>query len=155
MGRTIEQLASREVSGKAVFNNRFVVEIAENVHVHYRNLRIVLSVEDWVEMAKGMKDSLERWNKLGSPEPKEGQHIELCRKHVASKPLLDDKITVNLNRNLYIENEGKIYSDGNELTDPTYIHLKSRDFRLEFPIGEFKQLAEAVKEADTCLAQPS
>ena len=51
MGHTILPLADRKLGEKAIFNNRFVVEIAETVHVHYRNLRINMSLRDWFEMA--------------------------------------------------------------------------------------------------------
>lgn len=147
MGQTIVQLANKNVSGKAVFNNRFVVEICEKVHVHYRNLRIIQSLSDWVEMARGMADSLKRWEKLGKPEPKEGIHFELCRKEVANEPLFDDSVAINLNRNLYPLHEGKIFAEGSEIQDQRYIHLKVRDLRLELSIDEFNQLSEAVLEA--------
>jgi len=151
MGHTLLPLADKKIGEKAIFNNRFVVEIAETVHVHYRNLRINMSLVDWESMARGMSDSLRRWMERGKPEPKEGQHIELCRKEVASVPLNSDYCKVNLNKNLYAENEGRIYADGAELDEAQYIHLKLRDLRLELTKEEFKVLAEAVREASDAL----
>ena len=151
MGHTILPLADRKLGEKAIFNNRFVVEIAETVHVHYRNLRINMSLRDWFEMASGMADSLKRWRDRGSQEPKEGTHIELCRKEVARSPLNSDFCKVNLNKNLYLQNEGKIYAEGAEFDKERYIHVKIRDLRLEFSEEEFKILAEAVKEASDVL----
>lgn len=147
MGHTRENLAKRELSNQTIFNNRFVVEIAEKVHVHYRNLRIVLSLQDWIELCKGCADALERWKKRGCPEAKEGVHIELCRKKVATEAV-NEGVKVNLNDNLYVMNEGKIFSLGAEFKDKIYIHLKYRDLRLEMPLEEFKTFASAVKEAD-------
>jgi len=147
MGQTLQKLSKKELTEKAIFNNRFVIEICEKVHFHYRNLRLILSKEDWIELAKGCKDSLERWTKLGSPEPKEGVHIELCRKEVAKQPLFDNEIAINLNKNLYEVNEGKIYSEGAGLDGKTYVHLKIRDQRLELKPSEFMQLADAIIEA--------
>ena len=147
MGQTLLPLADKKIGEKTIFNNRFVVEIAETVHVHYRNLRINMSLTDWVSMARGMADSLKRWQDRGKPEPKEGTHLELCRKDVATVPLNSDYCKVNLNKNLYAENEGRIYSDGAELDDAQYIHLKIRDLRLELTKDDFKILADAVKEA--------
>lgn len=151
MGKTLLALADKKLSEKAIFDKRFVVEIAETVHVHYRNLRINMSLTDWVSMARGMSDALKRWADRGKPEPKEGQHIELCRKEVATVPLNSDYCKVNLNKNLYAENEGRIYADGAELDDAQYIHVKWRDLRIECTKEEFKIMAEAFKEASDAI----
>lgn len=151
MGQTIEALASRKVSGEPVFANRFVVEVCEKMHVHYRNLRLLLSLPDFLEVAKGMRDALSRWEAMGKPEPSQGTHIELCRKQVAQFPLSNDSLNVNLNKNLYAENEGKIFAEGAGLTDPRYIHLKIRDIRLELTLEEFRELVETVREAKESL----
>lgn len=151
MGKTLLALADKKISEKAVFDKRFVVEIAETVHVHYRNLRINLSLPDFISMARGMADSLKRWEERGKPEPKEGKHIELCRKEVATVPLNSDYCKVNLNKNLYAENEGRIYAEGAELDDELYVHLKVRDLRLELTKKDFKELASAVKEASDAI----
>jgi hypothetical protein len=151
MGQTIEKLAERKLEGKAVFNNRFVVEVCEKIHVHYRNLRIILSLKDWIEMAYGMKDALSRWEKMGKPETSAKTHIELCRKVVATEPISDDIIAINHNKNLYALHEGKIFAEGSELVDQTYVHLKIRDQRIELSLSEFNQLADAVKEAKETL----
>lgn len=147
MGLTIDKLSSRKVTGNPIFHNRFVVEICEKVHVHYRNLRLLLSLQDFLEVARGMRDSLSRWEAQGRPEPKQGTHIELCRKQVAQFPLSPDSLAINLNKNLYLENEGKIFAEGAELEEPRYIHFKIRDVRLELTLTEFKELSEAVLEA--------
>jgi hypothetical protein len=87
----------------------------------------------------------------GKPEAKKGQHIELCRKEVATVPLDSDYCKVNLNKNLYAENEGRIFAEGAELEDELYIHVKVRDIRLEFRKDEFKVFAEVIKEAADAL----
>lgn len=148
MGQTIRNLSTKEVAGNPIFNDRLVVEICEAVHLHYRNLRIILSMRDWVELAKGLSDSLSRHNSLMNPSPKEGTHIELCRKKVAQSPIGNNEIKINLNNNLYKQHEGRIFAEGANLQDPDYIHLKIRDLRLELTHDEFRALTEAVKEAN-------
>jgi hypothetical protein len=147
MGHTLLPLANKKLNACAIFNNRFVVEIAETVHVHYRNLRINLSLTDWISMAQGMSDALKRWKDRGSPEPAQGTHIELCRKEVVKYPIDLDICKVNLNKNLYLQHDGKIFAEGAGLEDEQYIHLKIRDLRIELTKEDFKVLAEAVKEA--------
>jgi len=97
-------------------------------------------------MAKGLIAAMERWQKLGQPEPEKGQHLELCRKKVATMPY-NEGIQVNLNQNLYNANKGKIYAEGAEFEEETYIHFKVRDLRIEMSIKEFEDLSNAVTEA--------
>jgi hypothetical protein len=146
MGRTKKELSKSELSDKTIFNNRFVVELCENVHLHYRNLRINLSMGDFVEIAKGCSQALERWQKRGCPQTGKGRHVELCRK-VVGKDTLNDGIKVNLNYNLYPQHKGSIFAEGANFEDKEYIHLKVRDLRLEMSKKEFEVLANAVEEA--------
>lgn len=142
MGQTIEKLASAPLTGKAIFNNRFVIEICERVHVHYRNWRITQPLDEFITMAEGFIQAYERWKKRGCPGTGNGVHIELARKKVAIVDESND-IVINLNRNLYKENEGSIFSEGSQFTeDEYYIHLKIRDTRIELSIPEFKLLIE-------------
>lgn len=147
MGHTIKPLASVEISQKSIFNNRFCIEICEKVHTHYRNLRIVQSLDDFITMASGFSDSLDRWKKRGCPGTSKNRHVELCRKQIA---ITDESnlIQVNLNDNLYNKNEGGIFSLGADFTDEKYIHLKIRDIRLEMSLNEFKEFANVVAQAN-------
>lgn len=146
MGRTLQKLSERTVSKKCVFNNRLVIELCEKAHIHYRNFRIVQSLDDFINTAEAFVSALDRWKKRGCPGTGVGQHIELCRKKVAIADE-SDKIVINLNENLYNKNEGGIFAEGAEFTDEKYIHLKLRDYRIEMSINDFKELADAVSEA--------
>jgi hypothetical protein len=143
VGQTIQKLSQRSLKRPAIFDKRFVVESCEDFHVHYRNLRINLGFQDWKSFGKGVADSFMRWVRKGSPV---GGHSELCRKQVASNPK-NDGIMINLNKNLYKGNQGKIFSKGTDLPDDEYIHFKYRDLRLEMTLEEFKEMAECFKEA--------
>lgn len=149
VGQTLKPLASKE-TGPAIFDKRFVVELCEKIHVHYRNLRVLLSPQDFTSVARGMADALKRWEAQGSPEPDPKTHIELCRKEVAQSEQ-GKGIQINLNRNLYKANEGRIFSEGAEFSEPIYIHLKIRDLRLEMSLDEFNALHEAVNEASEAM----
>ena len=146
MGHSLFKLAKREIPNKSIFHNRFVVEIAEKVHFHYRNLRISLNLSDYLELCRGCVASIERWGKLGQPEPVKGVHIELCRRKVATDAV-NDGIQVNLNENLYNHNKDKIYAVGADFDEKRYIHLKIRDVRIELSIKEFEEVADAIAEA--------
>lgn len=145
MGRTLRNLSRRTLPDKAIFNNRFVVEICESVHVHYRNLRINLSLSDWRGLCDGFKSSLTRWIARGEPQTGKTSHIELTRKTVAGEK--EREVLINLNHNLYKCNEGRIFSEGSDLKDDLYIHFKIGDLRLEFTTEEFGVISDAIIEA--------
>jgi len=149
LGQTIKNLANEKLNNPAIFNNRFVVESCEDFHFHYRNLRIRISYADWPQFAKGFSDSYLRWEKQGRPF---GKHTELCRKMVATIPK-DDGVQINLNKNLYKQNEGRIFSEGTDLKDDEYIHVKIRDMRLEFTKDEFLKLADCFIKAKEALTK--
>lgn len=145
MGQTIVNLASRKLESVPIFSKRFVIEICEKMHVHYRNIRIVQTLDDFINMAEGFASALERWKKRGCPGTG-SRHIELCRKQVAVSDF-SDTVQVNLNKNLYLENEGTVFSEGAEFKDEKYIHVKIWDTRLELSLAQFKTICEAFNEA--------
>jgi len=147
MGRTLEPLAKVSVGKKSIFNNRMVIELCEKAHIHYRNVRIVQSLDDFISTAEAFVSALDRWKKRGCPGTGVNQHIELCRKKIAISDE-SDTFQVNLNENLYKKNDGGIFAEGAEFNeDDKYIHIKLRDIRLECSVSEFQKIAEAIKEA--------
>ena len=146
MGKTLINLSQRKIDKPSVFPNRFCVEICESVHVHYKNLRLIMPMRDFISFSEGVTASVARWKQRGEPSPSKELHIELCRKHIEGEESNND-IKVNLNENLYKHNEGRIFSEGSGIKDERYIHLKIRDIRLEMSVDEFKELAHAVEEA--------
>lgn len=145
MGQTIRTLAVKPLPEKSVFHTRFVIEVCEAVHVHYRNLRILLSLPKFLTIAAAFKDALERWTRRGEPETRKGTHIELARLNISADD--DAMIRINLNRNLYPEHDGKIFAEGAEIKEDNYIHVKIRDLRLEMSIEEFETIKMAFEEA--------
>jgi len=146
MGRTLKPLVNKKLDKEPIFSNRFVIELAEAIHIHYRNLRLTLSLQDFKEIANGFITSLNRWNSRGRPEPKQEQHIELCRKKIAFDPH-NDGIKVNWNENLYKQNKDKIYAEGTNFDEDTYCHVKLRDLRYECTMNEFNEIVDAFVEA--------
>lgn len=146
MGHTLKQLSKRELPQTAIFDRRFVIEVCEKIHFHYRNIRLNLSLTDWIELCQGCIKAFDRWQKRGNPEPGK-KHIELCRRKVGTETY-NDGIQINFNKNLYNLHKNDIYSAGASLEDEEYVHVKIRDIRIELTKQEFKVLAEAVNEAE-------
>jgi len=105
------------------------------------------TIHDWVNMAEGFKDSLERWKKRGCPGTSKERHIELCRKKIISESDTNT-ILINLNKNLYLQNKGAIFAEGADFEELKYIHLKVGDLRIELSLDQFKELSSAIKEAE-------
>ena len=150
MGQTLTPLSQNKLTGPPIFKSRFVVEICEKVHTHYRNLRLVNTMHDWVNIAEGFKDALERWKKRGCPGTNKQRHIELCRKKIYSEADTDT-VLVNLNKNLYPQHDGMIFAEGADFDEERYIHLKIGDIRIELSITQFKEVASAIREAESKL----
>lgn len=146
MGQTIESLSRREISDRTIFNNRFVIELAENVHIHYRNLRIILGLEDFKKIGNGCSNAFQRWRSLGNPIPDKNKHIELAR-HSLSDSSYNAGIQINLNKNLYKLNTGKIFAEGAGIDEDEYIHVKMHNLRLELTKKDFCTFADAIAEA--------
>lgn len=144
MGQTIRELHQSKLPGKAIFPKRFVIEVCEKFHVHIRNLRLLLDSTDFLNVAEGFRDALERWKKRGSPQPTGKNHIELCRKTV-----IDDELDfrINLNKNLYNSHKDMVFSDGAEFSEETYIHLKIGDVRVELTLDQFKEVSNGITRA--------
>lgn len=151
MGQTLKELSKRELTEPQVFDKRFVIELCEKFHIHYRGLRILLSETDFVSIADGFIKAFKRWEGVGKMSPGEGTHIELCRKRVADDPQGVPGIAINLNRNLYLANEDRVFSEGANFFEPVYVHLKIRDLRHELSLDEFNALHDAVVEAKATL----
>lgn len=149
MGQTLRTLAKKDLKKNKVFDKRFVVELCELIHIHYRNLRIVLDLKDWKELARGCADSLRRWFNMDSPALGR-KHIELCRKAI-NEEQVKETMMINLNRNLYKKYADKVFADGNRLEEDNYIHFKYRNLRLELTVEEFKEMAELFADASSTL----
>jgi hypothetical protein len=79
MGRVAKIIAQGEV-GKPLFNRRACIDLCENVHLHYRNLRLEFPKEEFLallDMLRGL-DPKEIANFPYAPEAfKEAARIEL------------------------------------------------------------------------------
>lgn len=69
MGHVYRVLAQAEIESEpAHFPKRFVIEDCENIHIHFRNLRIELSVREFIQFTEGMCEALDEFRDFGEPE---------------------------------------------------------------------------------------
>lgn len=137
MGFTRKVLAKKELSKESVFyTDKFVIEIAESIHIHLRNFRLELSIEEWKLFAKGVIISYVNWWRKGKPGY---QSPENNWKLFKSKinPVAGKGDSSVLTNDMRIELQ--------EFAD--YIHFHFRTTKYEFTINEFLEFADEVTKA--------
>jgi hypothetical protein len=77
MGKVILPLSEGELSEKTIFDKRFVIECCETFHLHWRNLRLELSAENWLQLVDAFETGIAKWRAHGSP--RSHPHLELAR----------------------------------------------------------------------------
>jgi len=66
MNPFVVELDKDELSPKPdLYSQKFVIEdnIGEGIHIHYRNMRFEMSISEFKEFSKGIKNALEELNK--------------------------------------------------------------------------------------------
>ncbi len=149
MGHVKKILASKRIQPIPTFySDKLAMELAENFHLHLRNLRIEWDSVEFEKIAKMFCEALEKWNKFGRPTSKEyswldGSYYPLGDDKIPPIPgLFDNGIT---NDELRIEIQK--WAD--------YVHLHYKELRIEFSVEEFNEFTEVVLEAARKLGQYS
>ena len=58
MGKVILPLSEGELSEKTIFDRRFVIECCETFHLHWRNLRLELSADNWIQLVEAFETGI-------------------------------------------------------------------------------------------------
>lgn len=125
MGEIIKNLSFMFSNEESLYSSSVRFESAEKIHFHWRNLRIILSEEQFESLFKCSAESFKKFNDIDRISG-EGNGI-----------LLDDKkLTENTEKDISIE-----------LIKNNVVHFHFKDLRLELKIGEFLDLCEVFKVA--------
>lgn len=143
MGRNKRHLSEQKLNSKTIFPNRMIAECDETIHIHWRNLRLEMSDEDFVEFANMIIKAYSSY-KMKDLHTKEGQHIELAIGRV-NNPVKSSDFKIDEQVNLY-----KIlnYPHSEFYEEDDFIVIRLRDLRIEMSKEEFGKIAGVVKEAD-------
>ena len=133
MGHNLQILASKKIAPKSHWGcNWFQTERAEEIHLHIRNMRILLGIKELEIFCKGMAQCWSEFQKLGKGL---GQPFDL------------------LHRNKDLPQAATFDSElfQIELQDPVYegdmVHFHYRNFRFHFTKKEFEEFAQVTYEA--------
>lgn len=146
MGHCKKILNFDTVGGISTFYSDLLsIEVAENIHLHLRNLRIEMDHVEFAAVCKALRVAYANWGKAGKPETRD--FLRLYRTRISPIPSLWNSNTANDETRVELQH----WSD--------YVHLHHRNIRLEFSVREFLQFASLVDEAkaellETCEQEP-
>ena len=115
----VKKLIKEFVVRKPHLNKRFTIELCENVHLHYRNLRLEFSKNEFIQILKLLKtldeDEIDSF-KYGSDKFKSLIKV----KTLPSETEWNDRLQI-------------------EEQEEGHYHIHYRNFRIEFSKEEFKE----------------
>jgi tRNA A-37 threonylcarbamoyl transferase component Bud32 len=145
MGKVIRHLAEGTVPDKTIFDRRFVAECCETFHVHWRNLRLELSPENWKQMLAAFLEADRVWRANGSPD--KHPHLELTRFLRSGDTLNGTSVGAELCENLYKTAPPPFGTDAEFYEEDEFVHFHYRDLRVEMSVEDFLAFSAVMAEA--------
>lgn len=148
MGRVQKILAQVELPERDKHNCRVFIDLAESVHIHYREHRLVFDTDEFFAVTKAFTEAAEKLEdriisgyKIGTNYSTEiigGKQTEPMNIKTPHKSLFNNRMVIEKN-----------YPD---VIDGIHIHY--RDYRLVMDnLETFRRFCECVKEAQISLDQ--
>ncbi|MBX2989653.1 MAG: glycosyltransferase [Bacteroidetes bacterium] len=143
MGKTLLPLVAAKIPKKTIFDKRFVIECCETFHFHWRNLRLELTHENFLDFVATFEQALHNWRNAGSPSS--APHFEMGRMRIANPICTPDDFKIEVCENLYKTHETS--KDSHFLEEDTFVHMHYRDLRVEMANNDFLRFAGTVRAA--------
>ena len=127
-------LSHKELEPRHLYATRFLSDLCENIHFHYRNTRFEFSVKEWCEFITAVHIFYMGLDLIIEEEDYEEGEFGAQKE-------------INFDRQIAADSE---YFPNRFLIEWTYdntYHIHYRDFRLEVTEGEFKSICDAFEEA--------
>ena len=148
MGAIKTVLDQRELPERELHNSRLFIDLSENVHIHFREIRLMFSVPEFFEFSDVLRESageVRRWL-ARHPEYREQQVFDglLVAGGVRRQttPLLKSP---KPHESTYFPNRLQIELQEESVIDSVHIHF--RDYRLAMSIECFREFARGMREA--------
>jgi hypothetical protein len=148
MGAILKILSKRELPGRELHNSRLFVDLSENVHIHFREIRLMFGVEEFFEFtgvitqsAKEVKKYLKKHPGYKEQEVFDGLLVAGGEKRQVT-PL---QKSPQPHESKYFPNRLQIELQEEKVIDAIHIHF--RDYRLVMNIGTFREFVHGMKEA--------
>jgi hypothetical protein len=148
MGEIKKILLQKDLPERELHNSRMFVDLSENIHIHFRELRLMFGVEEFVEfcsiLGEGAKDIKKYLKK--NPGYKEQEVFDgILIGGGAKRQLIPLQMSPEPHTSKYFPNRLQIELQDESVIDAIHIHY--RDFRLVMTITTFREFVDGMKEA--------
>ena len=148
MGAIEKVLSERELPERELHNSRLFVDLSENVHIHFRELRLMFGAAEFFEFTDIVKESAKEVKKYLKKHPgyKEQEIFDgLLVAGGIKRQTTPLQKSPKPHQSKYFPNRLQIELQEEKVIDSIHIHL--RDYRLVMNIETFRELANGMKEA--------
>ncbi len=148
MGAIHRILTERTLPERERHNSRLFVDLSENVHIHFREIRLMFGVDEFFEFAGVLQQSareVKRYLKR-HPEYREQEVFDgLIVAGGRERQLAPLQASPQPHQSKYFPNRLQIELQEEEVIDAVHIHY--RDYRLVMNIATFRAFAAGMREA--------
>lgn len=148
MGAIKKIMCNKELPERELHNSRLFVDLSENIHIHFREIRLMFGVEEFFEFFDIVKEGARDIKKYlrRNPDYKEQEVFDgILVGGGAKRQIIPLKKSPKPHESKYFPNRLQIELQEEGVIDAIHIHY--RDYRLVMNIQTFRELANGMKEA--------
>ena len=148
MGKVKLNLDEIQLPDREAHNSRMFVDLCENIHIHYREFRIVFSLDEYFEFVDILTRSTEDVRSYLALNPDYREGIYPTTLMVAGGPAQQRKLLQNSpqpNQPVYFARDFVIELQDQSVIDEIHVHW--RDYRFALPREHFKLIADSFARA--------
>ncbi len=148
MGAIKKILFNKELPSRELHNSRLFVDLSENIHIHFREIRVMFGVEEFFEFFSVLKEGardIKRYLRR-NPGYKEQEVFDgILVGGGAKRQIIPLKKSPKPHESKYYPNRLQIELQEESVIDSIHIHY--RDYRLVMNLETFREFADGMKTA--------
>lgn len=148
MGAIKKVLSERELPERELHNSRLFVDLSENVHIHFREIRLMFGVEEFFEFTDVIRESAKEVKKYlkKHPDYKEQEVFDgLLVAGGIKRQTTPLQKSPKPHESKYFPNRLQIELQEEKVIDSVHIHY--RDYRLVMNFETFREFTNGMREA--------
>lgn len=148
MGKIKTILFQKDLPDRERHNSRMFVDLSENIHIHFRELRLMFSVEEFFEFSSILKEGARDIKKYlrKNPDYEEQKVFDVIMIGGGTERQLTPlRCSPKPHESEYFPNRLQIELQDESVIDSIHIHY--RDYRLVMNIRTFREFVNGMREA--------
>lgn len=148
MGSIKKILTKKDLPDRELHNSRMFADLSENIHIHFREIRLMFGVEEFFEFFEILKEGARDIKKYlrRNPDYKEQEVFDgILVGGGAKRQIIPLKKSPEPHVSKYFPNRLQIELQEEKVIDAIHIHY--RDYRLVMNIETFREFTHGMKEA--------